>query len=41
MDLQERVRLKKADRTELYSLEPPFPYSNFLLELSIFTNTIA
>lgn len=34
MDLQERVRLKKADRSELYSLEPPFPYTNFLLELS-------
>ena len=25
MDLQERVRLKKADRNELYTLEPPFP----------------
>lgn len=34
MDLQERVRLKKADRSELYSLNPPFPYTNFLLELS-------
>ena len=34
MDLQERVFLKKADRNELYSLEPPFPYTNFLLELS-------
>lgn len=34
MDLKERVRLKKALRTELYSLEPPFPISNFLLELS-------
>ena len=34
MDLKERIRLKKADRTELYSEEPPFPYSNFLLELS-------
>lgn len=34
MDLQERVSLKKAERSELYSLEPPFPYSNFLLELS-------
>ncbi len=34
MDLQERVRLKKADRTELYSLEPPFPVSNFLIEVS-------
>lgn len=34
MDLQERVDLKKADRTELYNLEPPFPTTNFLLELS-------
>lgn len=34
MDLQERVRLKKADRNELYTLEPPFPTTNFLLELS-------
>jgi len=34
MELKERVRLKKAERPELYSLEPPFPYSNFLLELS-------
>ena len=34
MDLQERVRLKKADRNELYTLEPPFPATNFLLELS-------
>lgn len=34
MDLQERVSLKKADRNELYSLEPPFPRTNFLLELS-------
>lgn len=34
MDLQERVLLKKADRNELYSLEPPFPTTNFLLELS-------
>ena len=34
LDLKERVRLKKAPRTELYSLEPPFPISNFLLELS-------
>lgn len=24
MDLQERVSLKKADREELYCLEPPF-----------------
>lgn len=34
LDLQERVRLKKADRENLYSLEPPFPRTNFLLELS-------
>lgn len=34
MNLQERVSLKKAERSELYSLEPPFPYTNFLLELS-------
>ena len=34
VDLQERVRLKKADRAELYSLRPPFPHSNFLMELS-------
>lgn len=34
MDLQERVRLKKADRSELYSLTPPFPKTNFLIELS-------
>ena len=34
MDLQERVLLKKADRQELYSLEPPFPKTNFLMELS-------
>ena len=29
VDLQERVRLKTADRDELYSLEPPFPKYNF------------
>lgn len=34
MDLQERVALKKADRNDLYTLEPPFPTTNFLLELS-------
>ena len=34
VDLQERVRLKTADRDELYSLAPPFPKSNFLMELS-------
>lgn len=34
LELEERVRLKKADRPELYTLEPPFPRTNFLLELS-------
>lgn len=34
VDLAERVRLKKANRENLYSLEPPFPKSNFLMELS-------
>jgi len=34
VDLEERVRLKKASRDNLYSLNPPFPRSNFLLELS-------
>lgn len=34
LDLETRVQLKKADRTELYSLEPPFPVSNFLIEVS-------
>ncbi|MBQ9479444.1 MAG: radical SAM protein, partial [Selenomonadaceae bacterium] len=34
VDLEERVRLKKAERSELYSLEPPFPTTNFLMELS-------
>lgn len=34
VDLQERVRLKTADRTELYSLRPPFPKTNFLMEVS-------
>ncbi len=34
VDLAERVRLKKANRDNLYSLEPPFPRSNFLIELS-------
>ena len=32
MDLQERVLLKKANREELYCLEPPFPKTNFLME---------
>lgn len=34
LDLQERVRLKTADREELYSLAPPFPKTNFLMEVS-------
>lgn len=34
VDLMERVRLKKANRSDLYSLEPPFPKSNFLIEVS-------
>ena len=34
VSLDERVRLKKADRSELYTLEPPFPKTNFLMELS-------
>ncbi len=34
VDLMERVRLKKANRDNLYSLEPPFPRSNFLIEVS-------
>lgn len=34
VDLQERVRLKTSDRTELYSLTPPFPKTNFLMEVS-------
>lgn len=34
VDLQERVRLKKANRENLYSFEPPFPKTNFLMELS-------
>ena len=34
IDLAERVRLKKANRDNLYSLEPPFPKTNFLMELS-------
>ena len=34
VDLMERVRLKKANRDDLYSLEPPFPKSNFLMEVS-------
>ena len=32
--LQDRVRMKKAGRANLYTLAPPFPTSNFLLELS-------
>lgn len=34
MELQSRIDLKKADRTELYCLEPPFPRTNFLIETS-------
>ena len=34
MDLKERVALKKAERAELYCLEPPFPRANFLIETS-------
>lgn len=34
LELQERVRLKKAERTELYCEEPPFPRTNFLIEMS-------
>ena len=34
VDLQERVRLKTSQRTELYSLTPPFPKTNFLMEVS-------
>jgi len=34
MNLQDRVNLKKAERTELYCLEPPFPTTNFLIEVS-------
>ena len=34
VDLQERIRLKTADRDELYSLNPQFPRTNFLIELS-------
>lgn len=34
VDLMERVRLKKANRDNLYSLEPPFPKSNFLIEVT-------
>ena len=38
VDLMERVRLKKASRDELYKLEPPFPRTNFLMELSNICN---
>ncbi len=38
VDLMERVRLKKASRDNLYSLEPPFPRSNFLMEVSNICN---
>ena len=38
VDLQERVRLKTANREDLYSIEPPFPKTNFLMELSNLCN---
>ena len=34
LSLQDRVSLKTADRNELYCLEPPFPKTNFLMEVS-------
>jgi cytidyltransferase-like protein len=34
MHLYERIALKKTARSELYTLEPPFPRSNFLIETS-------
>ncbi len=34
MNLQDRIDLKKAVRSELYCLEPPFPTTNFLIEVS-------
>ena len=34
LDLEERVKLKKARRDSLYSLTPPFPKTNFLMEVS-------
>jgi len=34
MDLHERVALKTTARSDLYSLEPPFPRTNFLIETS-------
>jgi len=34
LSLQDRVSLKTADRSELYCLEPPFPKTNFLMEVS-------
>jgi cytidyltransferase-like protein len=34
MELKERIALKKAEREELYCLEPPFPRTNFLIETS-------
>ncbi|MDR1638995.1 MAG: radical SAM protein [Clostridiales bacterium] len=34
MNLQERVDLKKTERDDLYTLEPPFPRTNFLIETS-------
>jgi cytidyltransferase-like protein len=34
MNLQERIALKKTSRTDLYTLTPPWPRSNFLIETS-------
>lgn len=34
MTLAERVKLKTEERVELYKLEPDFPYTNFLIEIS-------
>jgi cytidyltransferase-like protein len=34
MNLQERVDLKKSERSDIYTLEPPFPRTNFLIETS-------
>jgi len=34
MELYDRIALKKANRDELYCLEPPWPHSNFLIETS-------
>lgn len=34
MNLEERVKMKKVERKDLYTLEPQFPYTNFLVEIS-------